>query len=101
MKWYSHRLHHRRPTSRGPAIGLSAGPAPLAGVIIDLTNPFNLNEALRRQALRVLRIHSLRSAASLQLAAAIEWAGAPKEGEPVAFDERLKAAARREGFEVL
>lgn len=69
----------------------------MAGVIIDLANPFNLNEALRRQALRVLRIHSLRSAASLQLAAAIEWAGAPKEGELVAFDERLKAAARREG----
>lgn len=59
------------------------------------------NEAVRRQALRVLRIHPLRSADSHQLAAALEWGGSPPEGELIAFDERLKAAALREGFVVL
>jgi predicted nucleic acid-binding protein len=58
-------------------------------------------DALRRQALRVLRIHPLRAAGSLQLAAALEWGGSPPAGELVTFDERLKSAARREGFGVV
>ncbi len=57
--------------------------------------------AVRRQALRVLRIHPLRAADSLQLAAALEWGGSPPEGELITFDERLEAAARREGFAVV
>lgn len=57
-------------------------------------------DALRRQALRLLRVHPLRAADALQLAAALEWAGVPAAGEFVSFDERLKAAARREGFHI-
>ena len=55
-------------------------------------------DAVREQALRVLRLHPLRAADALQLAAALEWAGSPPEGAFVAFDERLQSAARREGF---
>jgi len=55
-------------------------------------------DALRAHALRLLRLHPLRSADALQLAAAIEWAGVPAGGDLVSFDERLKAAARLEGF---
>ena len=58
-------------------------------------------DAVRRQALRALRVHPLRAADSLQLAAALEWAGSPPAGQLVTFDERLKAAARREGFGVV
>ncbi|HSW29713.1 MAG TPA: type II toxin-antitoxin system VapC family toxin [Longimicrobiales bacterium] len=58
-------------------------------------------EALRVQALRVLRLHPLRSADALQLAAVLEWAGAPASSELVCFDPRLGAAAEREGFRVL
>lgn len=43
----------------------------------------------------------LRAAESLQLAAGLEWAGVPPAGEFVTFDERLKAAARLEGFTTL
>lgn len=55
-------------------------------------------EEVRRQAGRLLRLHSLRSADALQLAAALVWAGVPRSGEMVVFDERLAAAARLEGL---
>lgn len=55
-------------------------------------------DAVREQALRILRIHALRAADALQLAAALEWGGSPPEGQLVTFDERLGAAAQREGF---
>ena len=58
-------------------------------------------DAVREQALRLLRIHVLRAGDALQLAAAIEWSGSPPSGEFVTFDERLAAAAEREGFSVL
>jgi hypothetical protein len=57
---------------------------------------------LRDLAERLLRVHSLRAADSLQLAAAIIAA----EREPVtldlvSLDDRLNDAASREGFRVL
>lgn len=55
-------------------------------------------DAVRDQALRILRLHPLRAADALQLAAALEWGGSPPEGYFVTFDERLSAAAQREGF---
>jgi len=56
-------------------------------------------DAIREQALRLLRLHPLRAADALQLAAAVEWAGSPPAGEFVTFDDRLGEAARREGFD--
>lgn len=58
-------------------------------------------DALRDQAMRLLRLHSLRAADALQLAAAIEWAGPSPDAMFVTFDERLGAAAQREGFRTL
>ena len=57
--------------------------------------------ALRGVAERMLRVHPLRAADALQLAAAVIAA----EHDPpslafMCFDERLVAAARREGFTV-
>ena len=58
--------------------------------------------ALRRTAERLLRVHSLRAADSLQLAAALVAADQdPANLEMVCLDDRLTAAARREGFTVL
>ena len=56
-------------------------------------------ESVRSNALRLLRVHPLRAADALQLAAAIEWAGTPEGHAFVTFDDRLRDAARREGFE--
>jgi hypothetical protein len=59
-------------------------------------------EVVRRTAIRLLRVHALRTADALQLAAAIVAA----EGHPaslllVTLDERLGQAAEREGFVVV
>lgn len=54
--------------------------------------------AVREQALRILRLHPLCAADALQLAAALEWSGSPPAGQFVSFDQRLNSAAQREGF---
>lgn len=53
---------------------------------------------LREQAFRLLRLHPLRAADALQLAAAMTWSGPTPSGTLLTFDERLATAARREGF---
>jgi len=59
-------------------------------------------EQLRRTARRLLRVHNLRTADALQLAAAVVAAeGRPESLEVVCLDDRLAVATRREGFGVL
>lgn len=59
-------------------------------------------DAVRRAARRLLRIHQLRAADALQLAAALIAAGDEPGSLPlVSLDERLIAAARLEGFAVV
>ena len=63
-------------------------------------------QLVRSYAFRVLRVHSLRAADALQLAAALVWAGTPATGpapvaEIVTLDGRLAEAARLEGLSVL
>ena len=59
------------------------------------------SDAVRRTAERLLRAHPLRTAVSLQLAAALIAANHdPTTLELVCLDARLTIAARREGFTV-
>ena len=59
-------------------------------------------EQVRRRAIRLLRLHPLSAADALQLAAALAAAGEdPQRLDMVSSDDRLTAAARREGFRVL
>ena len=58
------------------------------------------SEEVRDLAFRLLRVHSLRAAAAMQLAAAVVWAGSAARPELVTYDERLALAARLEGFRV-
>ena len=54
---------------------------------------------VREQAGRVLRLYPLRAADALQLAAALVWCqGDPSQHGFVCLDQRLRDAARREGF---
>lgn len=54
--------------------------------------------AIREVACRLLRVHPLRSADALQLAAALEVRGQARNRQFVCFDKRLALAARREGL---
>ena len=86
--------------------GLSADDAESAlGVLASLAEAWvevHPSEPQRRAAGRLLRVHDLRAADALQLAAAIEAAEANPAGLPlVTLDARLAAAARCEGFSVL
>lgn len=60
------------------------------------------SDTIRRTAERLLRVHALRAADSLQLSAALAAAHHdPATLEMICFDSRLTAAARREGFTVI
>ncbi len=57
--------------------------------------------ALRNAAERMLRVHALRAADALQLAAALTAAADdPATLDFVSLDQRLKDAAAREGFRI-
>ena len=59
-------------------------------------------DLVRETAIRLLRVHSLRAADSLQLAAAFVAAeGRPSTLELVTLDDRLALAAQKEGFPVI
>lgn len=66
---------------------------------IDMIAPSKL---LRERALRLLALHTLRAADSLQLASALRWTQDQTRGVGfVSLDERLREAATAEGFNVL
>lgn len=75
------------------------------GVLSRLTEAWTEIEPsreVRERAGRVLLLHPLRAADSLQLAAALLWTrGRPAGHHFVCLDERLREAAAREGFAVL
>lgn len=59
-------------------------------------------DAVREAAGRFLRVHPLRAADALQLAAAFVAAeGRPSALELITLDDRLSAAARKEGFPIV
>jgi hypothetical protein len=60
------------------------------------------SEAIREAAIRFLRVHPLRTADALQLAAAFLAAErSPASLEMVTLDERMAIAAQKEGFAVI
>ena len=60
------------------------------------------SETLRQRSERLLSVHALRAVDAFQLAAALLWSrGETAAHAVVSFDDRLREAARREGFEVL
>jgi len=62
-------------------------------------NEIDSSDGVREAAVRFLRVHPLRAADALQLAAAFVGAeGRPTTLDVVTLDDRLGAAARREGF---
>ncbi|MFA6107807.1 MAG: PIN domain-containing protein [Candidatus Latescibacterota bacterium] len=70
--------------------------------LLDLAAEVTPTEGVRILACRCSRVHRLTAADALQLAAALVWAEHDPAGMGfVCLDERLREAARREGFQVL
>jgi len=70
--------------------------------LVDGWHEIEPNEIVRENALRFLRVHPLRAADALQLAAAFLAAERrPSSLEVVTLDECLADAARKEGFDVI
>jgi len=70
-----------------------------AASLWDAAHHVEPTEDVRVAALRVLRLHPLRAADALQLAAALAWCRGRTSGAPfVCLDDRLREAASREGF---
>ena len=58
------------------------------------------SDEVRREARRLVRIHSLRAGDALQLGAALVWAGRYEGHDLITNDERMREAARLEGFRI-
>jgi uncharacterized protein len=70
--------------------------------LADGWHEVDASEGVREAAIRFLRVHALRAADALQLAAAFVAAERrPPQLELVTLDDRLAAAARKEGFVVV
>jgi len=94
-------LHRRRREDALSADALAEALSRLAHLVedVDVVAP---TSHVRERAGRSLATHAIRAADALQLAAALVWSDDSPAGEPfVCLDERLREAARREGFAVL
>ena len=100
--WWGTRLECASALARAERAGVHVQPARERLDLLAATwAEVEATEPLRRAATRLLRVHPLRAADALQLAAAVIWSeGAP--GLPfVTLDDRLAEAADREGFRVI
>ena len=69
--------------------------------IMDDADEVQPTEQIRQASIRILRVHRLRAADSLQLAAALAWTeNSPSGAGFVCLDKRLCEAADEEGFEL-
>jgi predicted nucleic acid-binding protein len=91
----TYRRHRQAPL---PAPLLDAALARLRAIVED-ADAVAPTDDVRRRAGRLVAAHPLTAADALQLAAAIIWCEEQPAGERfVCLDERLRDAARREGF---
>jgi len=74
----------------------------LLGLLVNSWSEIEPSREVRDLAGRILLLHPLRAADSLQLAAALVWAGKTPTGLGFAcLDRRLREAARKESFTLL
>lgn len=74
----------------------------LLGRLTAIWQEVEAGDLVRETAIRLLRVHPLRAADSLQLAAAfVASEGRPATLEFVTLDDRLALAAQKEGFPVI
>ena len=74
----------------------------LLNELMDIWTEINPGIDIREQAIRLISLHPLKAADSLQLSAAIIWAGRnPKGYSFICLDKKLRSAAQKEGFTII
>ena len=92
------RLHREGTISSGRLSSLLR----IIEQIADDADEVEPTESVRITATRILRVHNLRAADAMQLAAALAWTNnSPSKAGFVCLDVRLREAAEKEGFETL
>jgi len=93
-----YRRHREAPV---PAPLLTEALSRLRALVED-ADTVSPTDEVRRRAGRLVAAHPLRAADALQLGAALVWCEEQSHGEVfVCLDERLREAARREGFSLV
>jgi len=93
-------VHRRHRESALPAASMASATDRLRA-LVELADSVSPSDELRRRAARLVAVHPLRAADALQLAAALVWCEEQPHSEGfVSLDERLRVAARNEGFDV-
>jgi hypothetical protein len=94
-------IYRRHRESPVPAPLLTEALNRLRALVED-ADTVSPTDELRRRAGRLVAAHPLRAADALQLGAALAWCEEQSHGEAfVCLDDRLREAARREGFSLL
>lgn len=94
----TYRRHREAPL---PAPVLDAALVRLRALVEDADTVLPTDE-VRRRAERLVAAHPLRAGDALQLASALIWCEDQPAGEAfVCLDDRLRDAARREGFTLI
>ena len=94
-------LYRRHRDSPVPAPLLTEALSRLRALVED-ADAVSPTDEVRRRAGRLVAAHPLRAADALQLGAALVWCEEQSHGEVfVCLDDRLREAARREGFSLL
>lgn len=101
--WWGTRVECISAIRRREREGVEIGNAPeLLGRLATEWAEIQPSERIGVSAERLLAVHPLRAADALQLAAATAWRGdLTRDVGFACFDDRLRDAAAREGFEVL
>jgi predicted nucleic acid-binding protein len=104
--WWAARVECEAAVARRRREGLLAPPGEAQARrvlerIFQVAGEVPATDGVRQHAVRLVRVHALRAADALQLAAAVVWADGTLAGrELVTLDDRLAEAASREGFVV-
>jgi len=101
--WWATRVECASALARLERAGLAvAEPLSRLGMLAEAWHEVEATEQVRRVAERILRVHALRAADALQLAAATVAAEHdPRTLGLVTLDAKLADAASREGFPVV
>jgi len=94
-------IYRRHRESPVPAPLLTEALSRLRALVED-ADAVTPTDEVRRRAGRLVAAHPLRAADALQLGAALVWCEEQSHGEVfVCLDDRLREAARREGFSLV